>query len=63
MREGRKSDKGMWFISLDGSTALKCQCDNFTQYLKTIFPAERIHELRSQFRQATFEEYCDLELF
>lgn len=62
MTNKEKSDRGKWFISLDGSTAIRCEKDSFLEMCKKIFGKTEYREKFSLFRSATFEEYCSLEL-
>lgn len=58
-----KSDYGKWFVSKDRTkTALKCTREKFMDYLRDMFGAHKAASLFPQFRRATFEEHCRLEL-
>ena len=59
-----KSDYGKWLVSKDKSsgTALKCTREKFSDYLRDLYGPVQASKIFSQFRRATFEEHCRLEL-
>ena len=57
-----KSDYDKWFVTKDGSQAIKCKRERLIDALRDSVGAKKAAEIFPQFRRATFSEHCRLEL-
>ena len=56
------SDYDRWFVSLDGTTAIKSKREKFSDHLRDVFGPVKAARIVNQFRRATFSENCRYEL-